>query len=287
MDIRQFVTFKTIVETESFTLTAEKLHYAQSTISSHIQAIEEYMNAPVFYRIGKKLVLTETGKELYPKVLKLLKIYDEIKSIPEQNDELKGAIRIGTPESVMIYKLSPFLQEFKKKYPHVDITVESDCCSKLRERVHNGDLDIALLIDTKMENENLVFEYLSEEKLCIILPEGTKEIDSSKEQTVLYTEKGCSYRGIFENYLKDRSLISQNIIETASVELIKKYVLCGIGISLLPMYALEEEIKNHKIDIIKIENEKPCFVQMVYPKHRWRSNLVQLFIDLLKEKLKK
>lgn len=62
MEIRHLVTFITIVEHEGFTKAAEHLGYAQSTITLHIKALEEEINYPLFDRIGKRVILTETGK---------------------------------------------------------------------------------------------------------------------------------------------------------------------------------------------------------------------------------
>ncbi|MCS4465148.1 LysR family transcriptional regulator [Clostridium botulinum] len=54
MEIRHLQTFITIVELEGFTKAAEYLGYAQSTITSHIQILENELGEVLFDRLGKK-----------------------------------------------------------------------------------------------------------------------------------------------------------------------------------------------------------------------------------------
>ncbi len=68
MEIRNFITFKKIIETGSFTKTSEELGYAQSTITAHIQAIEDYLSGQVFDRIGRQVILTDLGRQLEKQV---------------------------------------------------------------------------------------------------------------------------------------------------------------------------------------------------------------------------
>lgn len=75
MEIRNFITFKKIIETGSFTKASEELGYAQSTITAHIQAIEDYLSGQVFDRIGRQVILTDLGKQLEKQVDQLLNTY--------------------------------------------------------------------------------------------------------------------------------------------------------------------------------------------------------------------
>ncbi|MGG3452226.1 LysR family transcriptional regulator [Domibacillus aminovorans] len=63
MEIRHLITFKAIVDMGGFTRAATYLGYAQSTVTAHIQALEQEMGAPLFDRIGKKVQLTEVGSQ--------------------------------------------------------------------------------------------------------------------------------------------------------------------------------------------------------------------------------
>lgn len=117
MEIRHLQTFITIVEVEGFTKAAERLGYAQSTITSHIQILENELGGALFDRLGKKIVLTNLGKELVPYVKQMLQIYKEIKGIKSEHNDVSGDLIIGAGESLSIYRLGKILKEYKKTFP--------------------------------------------------------------------------------------------------------------------------------------------------------------------------
>ena len=84
MDIRHFQTFKTIVEEGSFIGAARALNYAQSSITSHVQVMEEYYEQPLFDRMGKKVVLNAFGVQVYEQIVPLLASYEGFMELLEE-----------------------------------------------------------------------------------------------------------------------------------------------------------------------------------------------------------
>lgn len=95
MEIRHLQTFMTIVELEGFTKAAEHLGYAQSTITSHIQILESELGEVLFDRLGKKIVLTNVGKDLVPYAKQMLQVYKDIKNITSDKNSVSGDLTIG------------------------------------------------------------------------------------------------------------------------------------------------------------------------------------------------
>ncbi|GAB1530248.1 MULTISPECIES: LysR family transcriptional regulator [Brevibacillus] len=88
MEIRHFVTFKKVVESGSFTQAAEQLGYTQSTVTSHIQGLEEHIGAPLFDRMGRKVKLTDVGKRLIWYTEEILNTYGKIESIASDTEDV-------------------------------------------------------------------------------------------------------------------------------------------------------------------------------------------------------
>ena len=109
------------------------------------------------------------------------------------------------------------------------------------------------------------------------------DLDSLKGFSVLYTEEGCSYRGIFQTLLANADINADNIIETTSVEVIKRYVLCGIGISFLPFITVENEIESGSIRHIPWESDSPVILQLAYHKDKWIKPAMAEFTRMIKE----
>lgn len=77
MDMKQLKTFQTAATTLNFTKTAKMLNFAQSSVTAQIKALEAELQHPLFERLGKKLVLTATGKEYKKYVDQMLRLNDE------------------------------------------------------------------------------------------------------------------------------------------------------------------------------------------------------------------
>lgn len=285
MEIRNFKTLRAIVETGSFSRASETLNYAQSSVTAHIRAIEDFYGRPVFDRIGKRVVLNDFGRKVIHHALKLLDTYDAVCNLAEDTDRPSGTLRIGVPESTMLYRLHPVLRRYKETCPDVEIIMENRPCPQLRGALRSGELDLALLLEPRRLDPDLCIRELMQEDLAIVLPKAYPgdRLESLEGYAVLYTEEGCSYREIFQTVLAEAGIRTDNIVETASVEVIKRYVLCGIGISFLPLVCVEKEIAQGAIRHIPWESDSPVILQQACHKDKWVTPAMAEFIRMLRD----
>jgi DNA-binding transcriptional LysR family regulator len=276
MEIRHLQTFITIVELEGFTKAAEHLGYAQSTITSHIQILENELGESLFDRLGKKIVLTNVGKELVPYAKQMLYVYKEIKNIKSEQKGVYGDLIIGAGESLTIYRLGKILKEYKKSFPNVNIILKDSICSNLRSKLHSGEVDIIITIEPKIMDTDLVVKNLKDECMVIIgAPDADLEFLSTNfesevaRESIIFSEKGCSFRIAFENYLKQKKIKYVNPLEFSSIEAIKKCVMNGLGISFLPFYTVRNEIKEGSLKMIEATESFDKFrTQLAYHKNK-------------------
>ncbi len=287
MDIRHFKTFKAIVEFGSFIKAAGVLNYAQSSVTSHIQAMETFYGQPLFDRIGKRVVINAFGKEVYHQALPLLDAWDRACNLRQDLARPSGKIRIGIPESTMLYRFSPVLKLYKQLYPGVEIIMMNATCPEMRAALKAGSLDIALLLEQGRKDRDLVIEPLIEEPMSIVLPRDYpgEDLALSQDHAVLCTEKGCSYRRIFKDLLAQKRIEPENIIETSSVEVIKRYVLCGLGISFLPTIVINKEIEQNLVQAIPWKTDDPVLLQIAHHKGKWISPAMDELIKLTKKQI--
>lgn len=288
MEIRHLQTFIAIVELGGFTKAAENLGYAQSTITAHIQILENEIGEALFDRLGKKIILTNIGKKLIPHAKQMLDVYKEIKNITVEDNEVSGELVIGAGESLSIYRLGKILKEYKKNYPKVNIILKNSICSDLRSRLYNGEVDIVFTIEPKVEDRDLIVRNLKDECMVII---GTPNVDldffkensenQESKENIIFSEKGCSFRMSFEEYLKEKKIKFVNPLEFSSTEAIKKYVIGGLGISVLPLYTVKKEIKNETLKMIELEAPFPKYSsQLIYHKNKKISNAMNKLIEV-------
>ena len=141
---------------------------------------------------------------------------------------------------------------------------------------------------TVVENENLEFIYYHKEPMCIVTSTEFKENSLNKSETyhILNTEKGCYYRNMFTECLLKNNISYEDSLQTESVELIKKYIMCNLGISFLPFYSVKEEINDKKLKAIFPEENYDLYITMAYGKNKWISPTIEEFIKVVNEFLK-
>jgi DNA-binding transcriptional LysR family regulator len=288
MEIRHFVTFKKVIETGSFTQAAVHLGYTQSTVTSHIQALEEHLGAPLFDRMGRKVRLTDIGKKLLPYTKEILDNYRKIESIASEGKDVRGTLKIAAPESLTVYRLEPVLREYRKKFPHVSIRLSNATCGDNKKAILDGSADISFVMLPQFEDSDLVIHPLMNEPIVLVgspdcsLNSLAKSYQNQKLSECLITnEKEASYRRIFVEFLRDRGIVPSNIMELWSIEAIKRSVMSGLGIAYLPLMAVQDEVEEGKLKIIPCEVDlKQIYSQVVYHKNKWVSPALSNFIDI-------
>ncbi len=283
MDIRNYITFNTVVETEGFTKAAHRLSYAQSTVTLHIKELEKYYDTLLFDRIGRKIYLTSFGKRLYEQTKRLERRYNEVIAL-DKNAEHSEVIRIGVFESLLKYRIKDMIHEFKTKYPQVDMVMLHGTCKELRKQVRDGELDMTFQFEPIREFRDLTTQVLCEEECKLILPKGkTKDIMYHKNQIVYLTEQDCSYRLMFEEYLNQNDIIKYNSMETGSVDLIKQYVALGQGFSLVPKIAVSTKQDEDQLEILTVDYGKKIYTQVMHHKDKVMTDSMKAFMKMLKE----
>lgn len=284
MEIRQIQTFRTVAELNSFTKAAQKLQYSQASVTAHIKQLEDELGYSLFDRLGKHIQLTSMGKELFPFAVELLSIYNKIQDLSSEEHGLKGEVRIGAPETITVYKLSPIISEFRAMYPDVTFSLINDHCNRLKERLHTGELDIAITLEPEMVNDPLLTCHLwSEEQLVFVggLQESVHSIEEAEGKCFIFSDKDCALRKFFEGKLIEKEINTYSYLEFTSMEAMKQCVVSGLGISLMPLLSVSELLKKKQMKILNSNDQPQLFAQVVYHKNKWLSSASKALIDIL------
>jgi LysR family transcriptional regulator, regulator of the ytmI operon len=245
MEFRHLQTFQAIAQEGSFLKAAEKLQYAQSTITLHIQQLEAELGVKLFSRRGKRTELTVAGRTLQEHADYLLHRAANLQQT--MNDLVAGKagrLRIGSIEPVASVHLPALLAQFCQEYPKVRLTLEVGVTQVISQRVAAGVLDVAVCSPPNA-NLDLAFELLFQDPISLLIPEthrfATTEhisIASLAGERLILTEEHCPYRNILEKALLPHGINPFSGIEVMSLEAIKQMVKCGLGVGVMPAAAI-------------------------------------------------
>lgn len=291
MESRHLFTFLVVVETGSFTRAAQKLDYAQSSITAQIQSLEAELGQPLFDRISKKIILTDAGRRLLPYAQEISRMHTLAQDALRSESELSGAIRIGAPESLAAFRLPGIIKEFRERYPQVQITLKPGACWELTELVRTGELDLAFLLQPETEYKDLYTETLIHEAMTLVAPLNHALLNINevqpihlKNEIILHTETGCTYRTLFERHLNSHGVFPDPKLEFWSIEAIKQCVISGLGISFLPFITVKSELAEGKLGRLNWNDESQrVATQIAYHNKKWISPALSEFLVMIQK----
>ena len=245
MEFRHLQTFQAITREGSFLKAAEKLQYAQSTITMHIQKLEEELGVKLFSRRGKRTELTVAGRTLQNHTDQLL--YRAAQLQQAMTDLVvgeAGQLRVGSVEPVASVYLPAILVQFCRQYPNVRLTLEVGVTQVISQRVATGTLDLAIC-SPPAANLGLDFELLFQDPISLLVPENHRLaaekdilVSSLAEERLILTEEYCPYRNVLEKALVPYGINPFSGIEIMSLEALKQMVHYGLGIGVMPTTAI-------------------------------------------------
>ncbi len=253
--LHQLHVFSKVVQTKSITKASEELFMTQPAVSIQLKKLQEQFDIPLTEIVGKKLLVTNFGMEIYEMAQKIL---NEVYAINYKTLTYKGLLSgrlnisvVSTGKYVMPY----FLADFMKRHKNIELVMDVTNKSKVIESLSGGQIDFAL-VSIVPKNINIMEEVLMDNELYFVASKNFKlEKDKlTKEELekhpLLFREEGSATRKVMEEYFEKKNLRAGKKIELTSNEAVKQFILAGIGISIMPVIGIREEIKNKEIKII-------------------------------------
>lgn len=268
MNLNQLEYFVNAAETLNFTNTAKKFYISQTAITQQIKALEEYVGEELFYRKNKKLSLTPVGKVFYQECKAILiRTSDALEKVHLAANGIIGELRIGVIDGYEKTNISDLIRNFHNEYPNVSLKFVIKSYKELWNMLENNDLDIIF---------NMIFESFNEEKyskmqigkypvMAILHPTHPLSGRSSININDFYNEnfialsfadKDMKYENSILHYMNINE-IKPNIIQYSNdIETILLMVSSGLGISLIPKFAVIFYNQSQNLSIIPVESEE-------------------------------
>ena len=291
METRFLETFRRTAELGSFTRAARHLGYSQSTVSAQIQALEEETRTPLFDRTGRKLRLTEGGRELLDLAEEMLALQRRIPHLAAGASQPQGDLTVAAAESITVARLGDVLGPFRHRHPRVQLRLRNATCSLMTDWVLHGEADLAFVILPPLRHPDLEIRPLVEEELLFVGPPEAEEDlllraleEGRLREGFIFTEQGCSYRILAEHLFRRHGVVLEHTLELWSMEAIGQCVASGLGISLMPrVYAREGLARGRFRALAAPPLEDRFLTQVVWRRGRRLSPGAREFLHLTEE----
>ncbi|ACV63812.1 transcriptional regulator, LysR family [Desulfofarcimen acetoxidans DSM 771] len=289
MEIRQLKAFVTVAKQHSFTRAAELLDYAQSSITAQVSALENKLNTKLFERLGRQVTLTQNGEKLLPYAEKILKLNSEAIELVSSSPVPRGSLSVGAMETSCIYRLPKLLQEYRKLFPNVDLTLVNGYPEELIHSLKENKIDVAFFTGQEITNPDLVSETLLDEPIVLVSAAGhplSKKapvitLDLQGETIVLCS---CCYRATLRKIFENKGIQVGSILKFANIEVRKRCVINGLGITILPRVTVEAELNQGTlVDLGWNSSDFNIITQVAYHKDKWVSPVLRSFLELAHE----
>lgn len=292
MEFRNLITFLKIVETNSFSKAAEQLMYSQSTVTIQIQQLEEELNVKLFERIGKRIFLTAGGHELKIYAQQIFELTQKISAIGGEEQELRGNLRIASFDSLITAVLPNILKIYHERYPNVHVTIKTaDSILEAEHQLRQNDVDFAFISYDKRTSKEYAKLFLKEARFVFVAApahplakQKNITLEDISQYDVIIMNQQFSFSELSGEETKHLSQIIAPAFDIWNPIGAMEAAKCGIGITLLPDYLLEDAVKKRELCILDVP--KPDFtvwLQTVCHHRKTITPQMNAFYHLLKE----
>lgn len=266
-----------------FTAASKATNKATSNLSSQIKNLEEHLGVQLLERSQKKCTLTDAGKRLLFFITPFFENVDQIGSIVRDGS---ATVIFASTQTILLYRLRPIMRMFRRQFPEVGIKVLERRWNEMVELVDEGMVDFALTPVPNLPKHIMFRECLSSPPALIVPKDHPlarrKEVGLEEIATyplVLYEKDELTQKRI-DSVFAQKKLRYQKVFEATNTATVVEYVLDGMGIAIIPAFALTEENKKQlKIfNLAKLLGSTPAGV--IYHRNRLLSPYCQEFIRL-------
>jgi len=288
MDLDQLHTFLEIVRLKSFSKAALTCFRTQPAISAQVRQLEQELNATLFDRLGTRISLTTAGKIFADYCEQILDLRRRAQDDINELDKVpRGELIVAANEATCLYVLPDVFGEFKKLFPNVQIHVDRSYGSRVVEAVIDNLADFGIC-QLPIQEKKLQVVLIHTDELKLIVPPGHPLALASSitpEDLInhpLLLPKAGTTRSRLNQWMENVEDNTQISMELDSTEMIKRFVMAGLGISFLSTSSLVEEVREGKLIAISLAPEPMLRrLGLIYRKDKALSKAALGFIQVI------
>ncbi|MCE7997679.1 MAG: LysR family transcriptional regulator [Rhodobiaceae bacterium] len=288
----EFETYVRVVEAGSLTAAAEQLGIAKSAVSRRLKDLETRLGAQLMTRTTRQITLTDSGKALYERALRLLTDWKETEAaIGSDTADLSGLIKVAAPLSFGVAHLGPAIMEFTDHHPNVQFDVDFN--DRTIDLIAEGQ-DLAIRIG-ELRDSGLVARKLAPIKSVACaspdfikrngLPKTPRDLEAFQE--LRYSNRSDKAWHYTAPDGSQGTVKMSSTLAGTNGEFLRDAALAGRGILIEPCFIIHNELRDGSlVDLFPDYEWQSLAAYAVYPPTRHLSSRVRAFVDFLVERYK-
>ena len=244
MELHQARYFLAVCEARNFTRAAKRCNVSQPALTSAIKKLEKELDGPLFYRDRSGAKLTTLGERLYPRFQRLVRESQSIAELAGEHSRLQSVpVRVGVLTTIGPTRIARFLEAFSRAAPAVEVEFHVETHDRLRARVEEAELEVAITNVTKPADWMVIKELYSEPYVVVLPPGHRLERHGAVPLAELAGERyidrtACELREMVNQVCDQRGVELYACYRTEREGWIECLVRAGIGFAFLPQYSV-------------------------------------------------
>jgi len=280
-----------LVETESFTKTAQINEITQSAVSQQISTAERRFKCLLIERTKKRFRPTREGQVFYDYCKQILGIYESfLNKMQATKDILSTNMRVAADESIGLHELPIYLRNFLKACPTANVHTDYCSPSKVYEDVLEARADLGL-VACRERGYDVEFVPLHQYEMVLIChpqhrlaKRKTVKIKELMGQQLVGFEPDMPMRKAIDRALRCRATPLRHVLEFDNMEIIKRAVEIEAGVAIVPRSTVVREVADQRLAAVKLEGANfNCRWGVIYKAREMLSPLMKQFIAVLKD----
>lgn len=247
MELRSIEAFVRVAELGSITRASRDLGIVQPALSRHIQRIETEIGTPLLVRLPRGVQLTFAGRRFLQHSRRILhEVARATEELHMGGDGPSGKVVVGISPTLSPLLAPGLMERCAASFPDIKLTIVDEFTRRLQVDVLNGQVDLALLTNPP-PNRALRFTAVLTEPIVVVMPRQSRGVSPVVTLDELASTPMLVTRGI--RALVDEQLASHGVcievdVEIDAIEAIRRLLLRGRGVSILPISAFRKEIND-------------------------------------------
>lgn len=271
--------FYVVANNKSISKGAEVLMISQPAVTQSIKNLENQLDTTLFIRTKKGITLTSEGQELYNYIKEGMNYFiNGTNKLQELKNLETGTLSIGATTSITKNYLLPYIKEYTKQYPNIDIKIKNDLSTNLLKELRNGNINIVISNQPIKNNNDLTFKSLKPIHYTFISKEKVAKENLFENKIIIQSHPSIS-RQIFDDYIKKQNINLKSTIEVVSHDLLIEFTKNNQGIG----FAIKEYLNDNTLHQIPIKDLPTREIGYITNKNYTPTPATKKFIEILKK----